>query len=169
VLLLGILKGVIVAAVASILLLLQRVAHPHVAFLGRIPGTHRFSDSARHQTNQQIPGVLAFRVEAGLVYFNVDHVLRVVLERIEAAGNSVRLVVCDLSTSPSIDLAGAKMFLHLQAELAKRGIILRLVEARASVRDLLRIEGAEERVGAIDRLATLADVVDNFQKGETHR
>jgi len=169
VLLLGILKGVIVAAVASILLLLQRVAHPHVAFLGRIPGTRRFSDSARHHSNEQIPGVLAFRVEAGLVYFNVDHVLRVVLERIEVAEKSLRLVVCDLSTSPSIDLAGAKMFLQLQAELAKRGVILRLVEARASVRDLLRIEGAEERVGAIDRLATLADVIDNFQKEETHR
>ena len=169
VLLLGILKGVIVAAVASILLLLQRVAHPHVAFLGRIPRTRRFSDSARHQSNEQVPGVLAFRVEAGLVYFNVDHVLRVVLERVEAERNSLRLVVCDLSTSPSIDLAGAKMLLHLQAELAKRGIILRLVEARASVRDLLRVEGAEERVGAIDRFATLADVIEDFQKEEMHR
>ena len=169
VLLLGILKGVIVAAVASILLLIQRVAHPHVAFLGRIPRTRRFSDSARHQSNEQVPGVLAFRVEAGLVYFNVDHVLRVVLERVEAERNSLRLVVCDLSTSPSIDLAGAKMLLHLQAELAKRGIILRLVEARASVRDLLRVEGAEERVGAIDRFATLADVIEDFQKEEMHR
>jgi hypothetical protein len=33
---------------------------------------------------------------------------------------------------------------------------------------LLRLEGAEERVGAIDRLATLADVIDNFQKEEAH-
>ena len=94
--------------------------------------------------------------------------LRVVLERVQAAGNSLRLVVCDLSTSPSIDIAGAKMLLHLEAELAKRSIILRLVEARASVRDLLRLEGAEERVGAIDRLATLSDVIDNFQKVKTH-
>jgi MFS superfamily sulfate permease-like transporter len=168
VLLLGILKGVIVAAVASILLLLHRVAQPHVAFLGRIPGTRRFSDSARHQSNEQIPGVLAFRVEAGLVYFNVDHVLRVVLERVEVAGDSLGLVVCDLSTSPSIDLAGAKMLLHLQAELARRSIVLRLVEARASVRDLLRIEGAEERVGAINRYATLADVIEDFQKTEAN-
>jgi sulfate permease, SulP family len=168
VLLLGILKGVIVAAVASMLLLLHRVAQPHVAFLGRIPGTRRFSDSARHQSNEQVPGVLAFRVEAGLVYFNVDHVLRVVLERVQAAGNSLKLVVCDLSTSPSIDLAGAKMLLNLQAELAKRRIVLRLVEARASVRDLLRIEGAEDRVGTIDRLATVADVIESFQKEEAH-
>jgi len=169
VLLLGILKGVIVAAVASILLLLHRVAQPHVAFLGRIPGTRRFSDSSRHQSNEQIPGVLAFRVEAGLVYFNVDHVLQVVLERVAAVGKSLRLVVCDLSTSPSIDLAGAKMLLNLQAELAKQGIDLRLVEARASVRDLLRIEGAEERVGAIDRFATLADVIEHFQKEGARR
>ena len=56
------------------------------------------------------------------------------------------------------------MLLNLQAELAKRGIILRLVEARASVRDLLRIEGAEERVGTINRFATLADVIEDFQK-----
>jgi MFS superfamily sulfate permease-like transporter len=48
VLLLGILTGVLVAAIASILLLLRRVAHPHIAFLGRIPGTRRFSDLARH-------------------------------------------------------------------------------------------------------------------------
>ena len=168
VLLLGILKGVIVAAVASILLLLQRVAHPHVAFLGRIPGTRRYSDIARHQSNESIPGVLAFRVESGIVYFNVDHVLRVVLERVEAEGKPLRLVVCDLSTSPNIDLAAAKMFLELQAELAKRAIILRLVEAHASVRDLLRIEGAEERVGTINRFATLADIIEDFQKTEAH-
>jgi sulfate permease, SulP family len=166
VLLLGILKGVIVAAIASILLLLQRAAHPHVAFLGRIPGTRRFSDISRHQSNQPILGVLAFRVESGIVYFNAEHVLRVVLERVGMEEKSLRLVVCDLSTSPNIDLAGARMFLDLQAELARREIILRLVEARASVRDLLRLEGAEERVGTINRFAMLADVIEDFQKAE---
>ena len=166
VILFGILNGVLVAAVASILLLLHRAARPHVAFLGRIPGTRRFSDLGRHQDNERIPGVLAFRVESGIVYFNVDHILRVVLEQVEAEGKSIRLVICDLSTSPTVDLAGAKMFLELQTELAEREIILRLVEVHASVRDLLRIEGAENRVGRIDRFATVADVIDHFQKGD---
>src|SRR5260221_6336445 len=159
VLLLGILKGVIVAAIASILLLLQAVARPHIAFLGRIPGTRRFSDLARHQNNERIPGVLAFRVEAGIVYFNVDHILRVVLDRIEAEGKSLRLVVCDLSTSPRVDLAGARMFLELHTELAKRGIILRLVEGPASFRHPLRLAGAEGCVGRIHRYAMVADVI----------
>jgi sulfate permease, SulP family len=164
VLLLGILTGVIVAAVGSMLLLLHRAARPHVAFLGRIPGTRRFSDLARHQDNQRTPGVLAFRVESPIVYFNAEHILQVVLERVEAEGRSIRLVICDLSTSPAIDLTGAKMLLELQTELAKRGMILRLVEAHASVRDLLRIEGAEDRVGRIDRFETIADVIEHFQK-----
>jgi hypothetical protein len=122
VLLFGILQGVVVAAIASILLLIH-----HVAFLGRIPGTRRFSDLARHQDNERIPGVLAFRVESGIVYFNVDHVFQVVLDRVEAKVKTLRLVVCDLSTSPAVDLAGARMFLDLHTELAKRGIILHLV------------------------------------------
>jgi high affinity sulfate transporter 1 len=164
VLLFGILKGVLIAAVASILLLIQHVARPHVAFLGRIPGTRRFSDLARHQDNEQIPGVLVFRVESAMLYFNVDHIFRVVLDRIEAEIKTLRLVVCDLSTSANIDVAGAKMLLELQTELAKHGLVLRLVEAHASVRDLLRIEGIEDRVGRIDRFSTVADVIENFQK-----
>jgi sulfate permease, SulP family len=169
VLLLGILKGVVVAATASILLLLQSVARSHVAFLGRIPGTRRFSDLARHQDNERIPGVLVFRVESGIVYFNVDHVLGVVLDRVEAERNTLRLAVCDLSTSPAVDLAGVRMFLELHTELAKRGVILRLVEAHASVRDLLRSEGAEDQVGRIDRFATVADVIEHFQKEGAQR
>jgi len=164
VLLLGILKGVVVAAIASILLLLKRVAHPHVAFLGRIPNTRRFSDLGRHQSNQRIPDVLVFRVESGIVYFNVDHILRVVLQRVDTEGESLRLVICDLSTSPAVDLAGVRMLFELQSTLIKRNIRFRLVEAHASVRDLLRLEGAEDRLGRIDRSEIVADVVEQYQK-----
>jgi sulfate permease, SulP family len=164
VLLLGILKGVVVAAIASILLLLKRVAHPHIAFLGRIPNTRRFSDLARHQSNQRIPDVLVFRVESGIVYFNVDHILRVVLQRVDAEGESLRLVICDLSTSPAVDLAGVRMLFELQSTFIKRDIRFRLVEAHASVRELLRLEGAEDRFGRIDRSEMVADVVEQYQK-----
>jgi SulP family sulfate permease len=67
VLLLGILNGVIFAVVASLLMLLIRSSTPHVAYLGRIPGTNRFSDLERHPDNEPIPGALLFRVEAALL------------------------------------------------------------------------------------------------------
>ena len=57
------------------------------------------------------------------------------------------------------------MFLTLRAELASRGIILGLVEARSAVRDILRVEGVEGKVGRIDRFKTLADAIEDFQNG----
>src|SRR5262249_20046828 len=117
VLVMGILDGVIVAVLASVVMLLWRVARPHVAFLGRIPGTDRFSDVARHPENEAIPGVLAFRVEASLVYFNVDHVLETVLRRAQSEPGLHR-VVYDLSATPYVDVAGARMVRRLHDELA---------------------------------------------------
>jgi sulfate permease, SulP family len=163
VLLLGILKGVIVAVVVSLLLLVRRTAHPHVAFLGRIPGTRHYSDIERNPDNEAIPGTLVFRVEAALLYFNVEHVRDAVWQKIRSITGPLKHVVCDLSTSPTVDLAGARMLGGLQAELAVAGVVLRLVGARGGVRDILRAEGLAERVGTFGRTVSLADVIDESQ------
>jgi high affinity sulfate transporter 1 len=159
----GLLKGVLIGAVISLVILIRRASRPHVAFLGRIPGARRYSDLERHPDNQPTPGVLAFRVESGIVYFNAEHVFDTVLARLDAATEPVRLVICDFSTSPKVDMAGARMFLKLQAEIAKRGMTFRLVEARSTVRDMLRVEGVEDKIGRIDRFTTLADAIDSFR------
>ena len=103
------------------------------------------------------------RVEAALLYFNVEHVREAVWQAIRSSPAPLRLLVFDLSSSPTVDLAGARMLATLQATLQDAGVPLRLVGARASVRDILRAEGLEERVGPIDRALSLADVVDEFQ------
>ena len=160
----GILRGVLLAAIASILLLLRRAAVPHVAFLGRIPNTRRFSDLARHGDNERIDGVLVFRVESSLLYFNVENVARTVLDRLRVEPTPVRLVVCDLSASPYVDLAGGRMLKGLSEALAKEGVALRLVEAHATARDMLRAVGLEAAVGDVNRFTSVADVVEHFQK-----
>jgi high affinity sulfate transporter 1 len=156
VLLLGILHGILVAALASILLLLFNASRPHVAFLGRIPGTSTYSDLSRHPENEPLVGVIAFRPEASLLYINADSVRDAVLDRLRATDLSyVRMAICDLSASPSMDLAGSRMLHDLHAELAARGIALRIINARGRVRDLLRADGLEGKVAGIDRTVTL--------------
>jgi len=156
VLLLGILQGILLAALASILMLLVRASRPHVAFLGRIPGTNSYSDLARHPENEALAGVIAFRPEASLIYVNVDAVLESVFNRLRAAGPSdIRLVVCDLSASPYVDLAGSRMLHELHSELDASGIALRIVGARGRVRDLLRADELGEKVAGLDRAVTL--------------
>jgi SulP family sulfate permease len=158
VLVMGILDGVIVAVLASVVMVLGRVARPHVAFLGRIPGTDRFSDVARHPENEAIPGVLAFRVEASLLYFNVDHVLETVLRRARSEPGLQR-VVYDLSNTPYVDVAGARMLRRLHEELASKQIELRVVGAHSEVRDRLRFEKLQDWVGPINRHASLHEAV----------
>ena len=65
----GLLRGVMIGAIISLVLLIRRASRPHVALLGRIPGTRRFSDHERHPANELIPGVLIFRPESGLTLF----------------------------------------------------------------------------------------------------
>jgi sulfate permease, SulP family len=160
VLLLGILQGILLAALASILLLLARVSRPHVAFLGRIPGTNNFSDLERHPENEPLPGVIIFRPEASLIYVNADAVMESVLNRLrEADAPAIRLTVCDLSAAPYLDLAGARMLHELHAELASRDIALRIIGAHGFLRDLLRADGVELKVGGLGRAATLDSVL----------
>jgi len=106
----------------SLLLLIRRAARPHVAF-----GAGR-------------TGVLVIRVDASLLYFNAEHVLEIVWTRLRSAA-SVRQVVCDLSSSPHVDLAGARMLSRLRRELRAAAIDFRLTGANEAVRDVIRAEG----------------------------
>jgi high affinity sulfate transporter 1 len=154
VMLLGILDGILIAAAASVLLMLARASQPNVAFLGRVPGTNHYSDLAGHPENEPLSGMIAFRPEAALVYVNADAVLESVLRRLRAASDT-RLIVCDLSASPFVDLAGSRMLHALYREAAARGIALRVVGAYGAVRDVLRADGIDEQVGGLDRAISL--------------
>lgn len=160
----GLLRGVMIGAIISLVLLIHRASRPHVASLGRIPGTRRFSDQERHPDNESIPGVLILRPESGLVYFNMDHVRDTILGRIRAAATVPRLVVLDLSAAPRIDMHGTQMLGSLADELTVAGIRVQAVEARSSVRERLRDERVDRRLGGSDRFTSVADVIDAFQE-----
>jgi high affinity sulfate transporter 1 len=160
----GLLRGVMIGAVISLVQLLRRATRPHVAFLGRIPGTRRFSDRQRHPDNELIPGVLIFRPESGLLYFNVDHVRDAITGRVSAEAKPPKLVIIDLSAAPHVDLQSADTLGGLADELTAAGIRVQAVEARASVRERLRAEGVDVKLGAIDRFTSVADAVEEFQE-----
>ncbi|MDD2366244.1 MAG: SulP family inorganic anion transporter [Desulfuromonadaceae bacterium] len=163
VLLFGILKGVTVSAVASLLFLLRLIAKPHISVLGRIHGSTRFSDSVRHPTNERFPGLFLFRIEAPLLYFNVNNINTKLLEAIHSETTPVNLAVCDLSTSPYIDSAGAKMLQQLEEELELEGIRFRIAEAHSEVRDILRATGISRTLGGVSRHISLADIVNEYE------
>lgn len=164
VLLLGILQGILLAALISILLLLARASRPHVALLGRVPGTNSYSDLARHPENEPLGSVIACRPEASLLYVNAGSVLETVMASVLKNRSKIRAVVCDLSASPYLDLAGARILHALHDELAAQGIALQIVGARGRVRDLLRADGLAEKVGGLERAVSLDDAISAARK-----
>jgi anti-anti-sigma factor len=94
-----------------------------------------------------------------LLYVNAEFVSQTVQERLTIIVKAdIRTVVCDLSASPYIDLAGSRMLRVLHGELAASGIDFRIVGARGRVRDLLRADGLGEivstRMTTVDALIT---------------
>jgi len=158
----GLLRGVMIGAAISLVQLLHRSSRPHVAVLGRIPGTRRFSDMERHPDNEATPGGLIFRPESSLVYFNIDHVCMTILDRVRQEPVPPRLVVLDLSAAPYVDLQSAHALAGLADEFGKVGSTLQVVEARAGVRDRLHGEGLDARLGGINRFMSVADALDKL-------
>ena len=160
----GLLRGVMIGCVISLVQLLRRASRPHVALLGRIPGTRRFSDRERHENNELIPGIMIFRPESSLIYFNVDHIRESIAERVRAVATPPKLVIVDLSAAPFVDLQSAHTLAGLAQELKAEGIRVQAVEARSSVRERFRSEGLDDKLGGINRFTAVADVVESFQK-----
>jgi sulfate permease, SulP family len=158
----GLLRGVMLGALISLVQLVRVSSRPHVALLGRIPGTRRFSDRDRHADNELIPNVMIFRPESGLIYFNVDNVCEAILSRVRLDAIPPKLVVIDLSAAPIVDMQSAHTLASMADELGAMSIQFHAVEPRSSVRDRLRREGVDGKLGGINRFTTVADVIDHF-------
>src|SRR5216110_196026 len=160
----GLFRGVLIGAIISLVQLLRRASRPHVAFLGRIPGTRRFSDMARHSDNEPVPGALLVQVESSLLYFNAEHVRDAVAARLRAEATPPKIVILDLSASPHMDIQACGVVMNMADDIKAAGARLQIVEARSSVRDRLRAEGIEEHVSQVNRFTSVADAVEDFQK-----
>jgi MFS superfamily sulfate permease-like transporter len=107
---------------------------------------------------------MIFRPEVGLVYFNIDSVCDGILNRVHAATPLPKLVVLDLSAAPRVDMQGAHTLAAMATELTGRGIRFQAVEPRSSVRDRVRQERVDAKLGGVNRFTTVADVVEHFQR-----
>jgi sulfate permease, SulP family len=155
----GILTGVLLAAMVTLLLLIKAASKPNVAFLGRIPGTKRYTDMQRHPDNESIDGVLIVRVESSIFYFNAEYIKEQIWEKIYNESQPLKAVILDLNSSPRIDISGARFLKQLFTDLKAKNISLKIAEARAEVRDNLRAEGLEMLLGHISRATTVDDLV----------
>jgi high affinity sulfate transporter 1 len=160
VLLFDTLPGLFIGVVVSILLLVYRASRPHVAVLGKVPGTRtQWGDVGRHPENELVRDVVVLRPESGLWFANAD----MVRDAIRAhATEATRAVVLDAETVPAIDVTALAMLVQLAEDLRRDGVQLVLARDIGAVRDLVRV-GADE--GALRSYPTVQAAVDDLTKG----
>jgi len=159
----GLLMGVLIGAILSLLLLLRRAMQPHTTELGRVPGTDYFADVIRHPENQRIPATFIFRCDGGLLYFNAEHVRDRFFELLDARGGDVRSAVFFLGTVPHVDMAGVEMLEEIRETLHQRGMEFRFAEAHSGVRATLRRAGFEKHYGPIEPDQTVDTVLRKLE------
>jgi high affinity sulfate transporter 1 len=160
----GVLKGIIIAVIFSIVTILRKSASPHMAVLGKIPGTTLFSDMLRHPDNEPVEGVLILRPESSILYFNINHLKETIHELVDNYEGNLRFLILDLSSANYIDVSGTRFLLRLEDELEKKGVGFRIVDALGRVRDMLRAEGMEKEIGHISRKHTIGDLLIEFSQ-----
>lgn len=154
----GLLRGVLIGAALSLLILIRRASKPPTTELGRLAGTDYFADRVRNPENSREPGVFVFRSSGALLYFNVDHVRDRFFELLAEFGKARRAVFF-LGAVPLVDLAGAELLNEIHGTLRARGIEFRLASVQSSVREILVKAGCEEHLGTIVANEPVADVV----------
>lgn len=147
VLIIGMLGGIVVAVILSLLDVARRSVTPHSAVLAREPGTDRFRDIESIQTPVTIDGLLIFRFDAPLFFANIDVFTSEIRDGIAEAEPPVRLVLVDAEAISSVDSTAAQELDDFAEELADSGIGLAFARTHAAVRRTLVEIGLLERLG----------------------
>jgi len=142
----GVLFGVIVGIVLSLLWLIHVATRPSMPILGRKPGTEVYRDLAEHPGDETDPGVVVVRIEGGVFFATasaLDERVRAIL-RSEA---EVHSLVLDLAGVTFVDSQGAGKIGELQELTEAEGVELRLARLKPEVSEVLAADGVIDVIG----------------------
>ena len=140
---LGVLQGVLVAVIVSMLVVLYALNHPRVAILGRKLGTTVFRNHAVHPQDELFPGLTIVRPEAPLYFANARYVRDRVRAVVGEQEQPPAVVLLDLSAVPDFDTTAFDVVHELDEELRERGVTLWLAALNTLPRDMLHRSGLE--------------------------
>jgi high affinity sulfate transporter 1 len=150
------LPGLFIGITVSILLLLFRASKPHIAELGKVPGTSdQYSDIAQHPDNTSVDGVVVLRVESGVFFANADAVREAV--RQHAVRPGTKAIVIDAEVISFVDSTALQMLAELAEDLARSHVQLAIAHGLGQVRDLL---STGEPVDSIHLFPTVSDAIE---------
>lgn len=163
VLVLDILYGVLVAVGLSVAELLTRVARPHDAVQGLVPGLAGMHDVDDYPTARTIPGLLVYRYDSPLFFANAEDFLRRALAAVDDQTDDIHWFVLNTEANVEVDITALDAVDELRRELARRGIVFALARVKQDLLDDLKAYGLLDSVGTEHVFPTLPTAVAAYR------
>ena len=154
----GVLHGIALGVVLSLLLLIYRASHPHGAVLGQLPGSEAYRYVGRHPEAVTFPGLLIWRLGGDLFFASVGHVEDGLRAALAASQPPARHVLLDAGSVNFIDSSASDELVAFLKKLQGDGITIAFARVRDSVRERMLLAG-------IETVASAADFHDRVTEG----
>ncbi len=144
VVLFGVMDGVLIAVVVSVLTLMYKANHPPVYLLGRKAGTNVFRSLDDHPEDMTYPGLIILRLEGTLTFMSAPHAFDRMRELINQ--HSARVIILDLDAVPDIEYTALEMLDQGEKRLRDHGIDLWFCALNPRALDVVRHSNLGERL-----------------------
>lgn len=160
---LGTLKGILVAIVVSLLTLIYQSNHPQLYQLGRKPGTDVFRSLGEHPQDETFPGLLILRPEGRMTFASAPHVASQLQALV--ADVSPQIILLDLSAVPDIEYTALQMLIDGEARMREQdGVMLWLARLNPKVLSAIRRSALGKTLGEDRLFFKVAEAVERFQQ-----
>jgi high affinity sulfate transporter 1 len=159
----GVIDAILIAVVLAILRFVQLVSRPKIEVLGKVKGFPGFHSIERHPEAATIPGLILFRFNAPIVFFNAPYFKREVLAAAAAAGPTLKWLVLDMIPVTMIDATGLYTAEEVADTLHERGVVLAAAGRQTEWKLWAESQMREPQERKIPIYATLAEGIEAYQ------
>ena len=164
---LGVLQGIALGVLLSLLMLIYRTSHPIAAVLGQLPGTEAYRDVRNHPEALTFPGLLIWRAGGDLFFASGAYLGEAFKRALAASPLPAKHVLLDTSSVNFIDTSACDALLSLIKELQGQGVTFAFARVRDDVRERMRQGGIEAVVGSANFHERVTDGVRAWQRRES--
>jgi SulP family sulfate permease len=162
VVLFGVLGGIVIGVIASLVEMVRRTLQPRTAVLGKVPGTSTWRD-VRTDGGETIPGLLVYRFDAPLFFGNADEFRSEIRTLVEEGEPPIRDVLVNAEAITDLDTTGVDMLARLLEDLVAADVTLSFARVRSPVREMMQRTGLEEKIRADRFFLQVDEAVEALQ------
>ena len=162
----GALEGIVIGVILSVLSLLKNMYNPHMAVLGRIPGTVQYLDIKRRPEAERASHTLIVRVDGSQIFLNTESVKNTIIDLVDGKYKDTKLFVLDFEATSFIDYSGIEMLEELVDELKSRGIKVKAANVYGPLRESIKKTRLEQEIMESKFCLTIDQCIKRLEKEE---